>query len=177
MKQIAVILAIFLSFGMSTGCINSVPDNKIHAVKGEKGNWVYDSATHKNIQQIDSFYLLQPTWSQAIDYASKRADNKYYVIAGVVFLIAFLVAGIGVYKSAAWLPNWGPFKSYGVMFLLLAGSVTFISGNAYGIRWNNDKWVKKEVYDDAIKNFGSTKPIWDSLEVNHLIVDGPYIKK
>jgi len=26
----------------------------------------------------------------------------------------------------------------------------------------------------AIKEAGSTQPIWDSLETNHLIVDGPY---
>ena len=175
MKQIAVIFAIFLSIGMSSGCITGVPDNQIHATKGEKGAWV-TTPDSSNVQQIDSFYLLQPTWSQAIDFANKRADNKYYVIAGVILLLIFLIAGIGIFRSAAWLPNWNGIKGGIVMFILLAGGITFISANAYSIRWNNDKWISKEVYEQAIKDSGSTKPIWDSLEVHHLIVDGPYTK-
>jgi hypothetical protein len=34
--------------------------------------------------------------------------------------------------------------------------------------------VKKEVYDKAIKETGSTKPIWDSLRSECKIVFGPY---
>ena len=38
------------------------------------------------------------------------------------------------------------------------------------IKWNNDKWVKKEVYLKTIEEAGSTQPIWDSLETNNLII-------
>ena len=176
MKQIVVLLTLFLTLGMSSGCMTGVPDNQIHAVKGEKGAWVYDSASKQNVQQIDSFYMLQPTWSQAIDYANQRPDNKYHVIAGVVLLLLFIIIGIGIFRGAAWLPNWSALRGGLMMFILLAGGIIFIGGNAYGVRWNNDKWVRKEVYEQVVKDSGSTKPIWDSLVNNHLIVDGPYIK-
>lgn len=136
--------------------------------------WVFDTVICKPVQKIDSFYLLRPTWEQARYFASKRKDAKLYNTIGTSLLAATAVAGYGVYSAASWLPEMGVFKANTLAFGGIAGGTQSLFGNAYGVKWNNDKWVSKSVYDECMKNFGSTQQIWDSLEVNYLIIDGPY---
>ena len=57
-----------------------------------------------------------------------------------------------------------------LIFVLLVAASFFLYSKPGDVRWNNNKWVNKQHYDKVIKEAGSTKPIWDSLENNCLII-------
>ena len=162
--------------GLFTISCKNVPDNKIYATKTEKGDWVVPTPGTAPVQKVDEFVLVSPTWGQAFAFAKLRGDARVYdVLAGVLFL-AFILVVIGRTTNANGLPEifyHGVFGNVilGALFFL---SVYFFANHAIGIKNSNDKWVKKDVYEKAMKETGSTQPIWDSLQTNCLIVDGPY---
>ena len=170
-KSLLSVLVILLTI---TSC-NNAPDNAIHSEKKEQGNWVSKDG-QKPEMTYDTYYEISPTWGQSMDYAEKRADRSLKVILSIICGIIFVGLFVGKASNASWFPekldaNVMLFNA--LLFISLVGAVYFWFGDASGVKWNNDKWVKKEVYDEAMKT-GSTKPIWDSLENNCLIVDGPY---
>jgi hypothetical protein len=171
MKKIFLLLFIAVFAACSP-----VPDNVIHDQRTEKSGFVYDSVSKSNVQETIEYYKISPTWGQAMYYAEKRADHLVKVMAAVVFFILFIGLLVGNYSNASWMPKVfeNGFLYYAILFILLAASVHFYFGDANGIKWNNDKWVKSSDYKNAIKSSGSTQPIWDSLETEHRIVDGPY---
>ena len=153
------------------------PNDTIQQTKTEPAGWVVDKlVSDKPIQKFEDYYQIAPTWGQANYYASKRPDHTTYVVFGFIFLALFSLVFYGKATDAKWLPKSldGALGGNIALFILLVSSITFFTVRQSGIKWNNDKWVKKEVYDKAVKESGSTQPIWDSLEVNKLIVDGPY---
>lgn len=156
---------------------NKAPDNVIHATKTEQGQWVVDTPGQNPVMKYDVYYQISPTWSQANYYASKRADHVLYMVMGSLFLLVFIVLFYGKSSNASWFPEWldnNTMLFNALLFVTIVSSISFFTSHQSGIKWNNDKWVKKEIYDQAIKESGSTQPIWDSLEANHLIIDGPY---
>jgi hypothetical protein len=79
--------------------------------------------------------------------------------------------------SASWFPEYLDDKILvfnTMLFIFLVGSVSLFMTHPIGIKWNNDKWIEKSVFDKTIETSGSTQPIWDSLQNNCLIIDGPY---
>lgn len=170
MKKIITIL--FSSF-VFLSCSSPTPDDTILAEKVEKGSWVFDSTLNKNVQKDETYYLLSPTMKQSFYYASKRGDRKLLVGLSLVCLTLAVVTFLFT-KS-----NRGPeflqngLSSNLLMFVFLAGALALYLDKPLEIRWNNEKWVTKQVYEKAMET-GSTKPIWDSLETNCQVIDGPY---
>jgi hypothetical protein len=175
MKQLLLVTIFALSTLFISSC-SSKPNDVIHSTKTEQGQWVIEIPGQNPVMKYDTYYQISPTWSQANYYASKRSDHGLYLSIGFVLLFGFIVVFYGKTANASWLPKSldNPLGGNIVLFILLASSIAFLTVHQSGIKWNNDKWVKKEVYDKAIQETGSTQPIWDSLEVNKLIVDGPY---
>lgn len=171
MKQLLIILTIMLF----VSCVNA-PDNIVHSQKSEKGGWVYDSRFKKPVQEDIEYVQISPTWGQAFHYASMRSDRPGKLIASLLLLVVFVLLFVGKASEAPWFPkalqNMMLFNA--ALFITLAAAVMFFMSDPSGIKWNNDKWVKKDIYEEAMKTNGSTKAIWDSLENNCLIVDGPY---
>lgn len=169
MKRLLFVLITLLF----VGCVNA-PDNVVHSQKSEKGNWIYDSSVGPYQPNIE-YVQLAPTWGQSFYYASRRSDRPIKLIASLAFLVVFVLLFIGKAAETPWFPkalqNMMAFNA--ALFITLAASVMFFISDPSGIKWNNDKWIEKEIYEEAMKT-GSTKPIWDSLENKCLIVEGPY---
>lgn len=171
MKKILLLIFALVMFS----CSNK-PDDIINDTKTEQGAWVIKPGATKPELSQDTYYQISPTWGQAFHYAKERKDHTLVTVFGIIFLVAFAVVFYGRSTDASWLPKFLD-NSIGAgfaMFVLIVSGFYFLIGDASSIKWNNDKWVKKEVYDQAIKEAGSTQPIWDSLETHNLIVDGPY---
>lgn len=169
-----ILTIVFVSVMVSCG---TAPDNVIHDQKTEAGNWVLLPGAHDPIQEKLTYYQIAPTWGQSVTWANERKDRVLTVCAAILLFIAFVALIIGKYTYASWFPEFLDTRVllYNVLlFISLSGAAYFYFGDASGIKWNNEKWVKKELYDKCIKEIGSVQPIWDSLRNNCLIVNGPY---
>lgn len=175
MQKFLLFITIIISLISCKG--NSIPSNEILAQQSEKTEWVWDSVQNKPVQAEQHYYLLAPTLNQGFYYANKRADRILQLIGSAILFILFLLvfAARIIDPTASKTPQFllNSYIFHGLAFLLISFSLYFYLGSPLGVRWNNDKWVKKEVYEKAMQT-GSTKPIWDSLESNCLIVEGPY---
>lgn len=174
MKNLTVKLLVILSLSLFS--CDKAPDNKVYATQVEKGDWIVPSPGSEPVQAVDTLYQIAPTWGQSFSFASSRGDHALYVTVGVLFLFLFLAVLLAKVSNANWLPEVLHGGFFGSIFLgavLLVG-VYLMTNHAIGIKNNNYKWVKKDLYYNAIKESGSTQPIWDSLQKNCLIVDGPY---
>lgn len=175
MQKILLFIAIIITLISCKG--NSAPSNEILAQQSEKTEWVWDSVQNKPVQAEQHYYLIAPTLKQGFYYANKRADRALQIIGSAILFILFLLvfAARILDPTASKTPKFllNSYIFHGIAFLLISFSLYFYLGSPLGVRWNNDKWVKKEVYEKAMQT-GSTKPIWDSLESNCLIVEGPY---
>jgi hypothetical protein len=176
MKSIKLYAVLLLATLSVVSCQSNKPDNKIHEIRTEQNGWK-PGLTVKDtpVAALDTLVQISPNWNQANYYASKRGDSTIHIILGSILLALFVVLFYSKTTAANWLPErlYGGHLGNTLLFVLLVSSVYYYIGNATSIKWNNDKWVKKEVYDKAMQN-GSTQQIWDSLENNCLIVDGPY---
>ena len=147
------------------------PNDVIHDKKSEFSGWKVDKSVSENpIQKFDEYYQISPTWGQSIDYAVKSDDFPVSLAAGVVLLVFSVVLFMFKIKDSNLLSESADKSALYIAFVLLVGGLYAIYSKPGEIRFNNDKWVNKEVYDKAIKEAGSTQPIWDSLENNCLIV-------
>lgn len=175
MQKFLLFIAIIISLVSCKG--NSIPSNEILAQQSEKTEWVWDSVQNKPVQAEQHYYLLAPTLNQGFYYANKRRDRILQLIGSAILFILFslVFAARIIDPTASKTPKFllNSYIFHGIAFLLISFSLYFYLGSPLGVRWNNDKWVKKEVYEKAMQT-GSTKPIWDSLESNCLIVEGPY---
>lgn len=171
MKQFFIILFVLVLAGCATA-----PNNTIHNQKSEKGGWVFDSSVSKPVQQDVEYVQIAPTWGQAFYYAGKRSDRAIKLAASFVFLAVFVVLFVGKAKEASWFPQalQNMLLFNGVLFISLVASIMYFMGDPGGIKINNDKWIEKTEYEKVMQEAGSTQPIWDSLENNCLIIDGPY---
>lgn len=174
MKNVAIQLFVIVSL-LLVSCSKG-PDNKVYATKVEKGDWVVTTPGTNPVQLDETYVQIAPTWGQSFQMAKSRADHNPYKVLGSLLLLCFVVVLIGKTTSANWLPSYLHNGVFGpiVLAVLFAFGVYALTNHAIGIKNNNYKWVKKELYDKSIKEVGSTQPIWDSLQSNCLIVDGPY---
>jgi hypothetical protein len=177
MRKIITFIIAAVTLGACSGP-DFKTDDRIQGTQTEKTDWVYDSTVGKPVQKEEVSYMISPTLQQSFYYASKRDDRTLHLILSVACLVVFLFAFFAkildptTSYTPAFLAN--NYIANLLKFLALAFSAYFFLGNPVGVRWNNDKWVPKQTYDKAIKESGSTRPIWDSLEANCRIVDGPY---
>lgn len=174
MRQTLAIITVILGMTFISSC-NNTPNNTVHNSRDEFTGWVVDkSISDKPIQKFEAYYQISPSWGQASYYASKTPSYGFYIALGFVLLLGFALVFYGKTTNAAWLPKSldNPLGGNIILFILLVSSAVLLTTKQSEIKWNNDKWVKKEVYDKAVKETGSTQPIWDSLETNHLIVGG-----
>lgn len=173
MRQLLLIITFILGTTFMSSCSNQ-PDNEIHNIKQEEAGWTVAKPGENPVMKFEEYYQISPTWGQAQHYASKRPDHLLFVVIGLILLAAFAVLFYGKSSDAAWLPKSVDKFSLPIMFVLLIGSLTFLTTHQAEVRWQNDKWIKKDVYHKAMTETGSTQPIWDSLEANHLIIGGSW---
>lgn len=176
MKQKMSMFAVLISMLFVVSCSNK-PNNVIHKSKTEISGWIVDkSVSEKPIQKFDVYYQISPTWGQAFHYANKRPDHILFTILGVLFVATFAFLFYGKATDASWLPKFlnNEILFGFALFITLTASIIFLTNHAAEVKWQNDKWISKESYDKAIKEAGSTQPIWDSLEINRKIVGGSW---
>lgn len=170
MKQLLLIVTFILGTVFMSSCSNQ-PDNAIHATKTEAAGWVVDKSVSENpIQKFDEYYQISPTWGQSIKYATETSDFPVALGLGIICLVGAITLFVLKAKDSKIISESADkFLLYMAFILLVMGSYAIYSKPGE-IKWNNDKWVKKEVYDKAVEEVGSTQPIWDSLDANHLII-------
>jgi hypothetical protein len=173
MKQLLLAITFILGTVFMSACSNK-PDNEVHNIKQEEAGWTVEKPGANPVMKYEEYYLISPTWGQAQHYASKRPDHLLFVAIGLILLIAFGVLFYGKSSNASWLPESIDKFSLPIMFILSIGSLTFLTTHQAEVKWQNNKWIKKDIYHKAIIEAGSTQPIWDSLENNHLIIGGSW---
>lgn len=146
---------------------NRTPNDTIQKVETRENGFKPNGIGNPPIPIIDTSYGLSITWGQANYYASRRGDRLVWVIIGIVLLVA---AGLAI----RFLEEMDPKLKGVIVWACLAGSLVSFKWQSAGAKWNNDKVVPKAVYDKAMKEAGSTRPIWDSLERECCITWGPY---
>jgi hypothetical protein len=168
MKKTGILFFVLFWLGLSS--CDDAPNDKIEAVKTEFAGWKYDSTVKKPVQAFEDYVQIYPTWSQSINYASKSKGFWINTLGGLFFVILAIVLFVFKSTDSKLLPeSVDKFAIYLIFVLLVAGSF-FLYSKPGDVRWNNNKWVNKQHYDKVIKETGSTKPIWDSLENNCLII-------
>jgi hypothetical protein len=145
------------------------PDNKVYGSKVEFSHYEPQGAGKPVKAVSDSFVLIQPTWGQAHIMASQRGDNWIWkviqlVLIGGLLYIIYLVA-----------TDKKEFEIKIILTWVVLGWA-FIASNwqSASIKWENNWYVPKAQYEKEMKEHGSTKAIWDSLENNGLIEWGKY---
>lgn len=156
-----VLVTVMTLFSCST-----VPDNVI-----------YGTNVDATVRPADTSYMIKPTLGQSFHLAKARADRGQAVALSIAFFLLFGALLYGKFTSADWLPRSFQEREllFGVaLFATLGTSMLLFLSMPLQISGNNDKWVKKAVYDKAMTEAQSTQPIWDSLSNNCLIINGNY---
>lgn len=116
----------------------------------------------------DTTVTISPTWNQAFQFANKSGQAVWTTI-GIILLAASVLfitfGGKDTFQFA------GIRSGLAVNFIcagLVALGLFAILNKPGAIKWNNDKVVNKQWLE-----YKGEKYIWDSLETNCLIVDGP----
>jgi hypothetical protein len=167
MKKTKLILWILLVFGMAS--CNTEPDNLILKTDTKVGDWKYDSVSKKTYQSVDTVVLLSPTWGQSFSLASKKGSFVFWTAFGIVFIFFAFMIVYSQYANPSWAPKWLEKWWIHLTFICVVVGFSSIYGNAASVKFDNYKWVNKTEYDKAMKDQGSTKPIWDSLYNANLI--------
>jgi hypothetical protein len=112
---------------------------------------------------------ISPSWGQAFHYANEAGQGKFTFLG--ILLIAAAV-GVVIMGSQDKLTFIGVKQGLAVnliAFVLMALGLLSLFLKPGEVKWNNDKEVNK-IYMDSV----GEKHIWDSLENNCLIVEGPF---
>lgn len=176
MKKLLTMLLGFLSILSISGCgKDQTPDNTTHGQRqSSEFTWQVVEPGKSPVQVYHQEVMISPTWGQSNKYASERGDYLVWQVIGFALLLLFVVVAYGAISEAKWFPNISTTLLSLLLFALAAGSLASFKWQSSSIRWNNDKWISKDLYDKSIKDSGSTKPIWDSLRKECKIVSGPY---
>lgn len=174
MKHIRLFLICVLSLFALASCGPNKPDNKAHGTDIKSAGFKPNGVGNAPVEVFDTTVRIEPTWGQANYFARQRGDHAIWNIIAFVLFAAAVVVIYGAASNASWFPNIKGATVNIFLFVLLAGALYAWKWQASSIRWNNDKYVPKAQFDKAIKETGSTKPIWDSLQKECRIVYGPY---
>lgn len=174
MKKLLVIILGFFAI-LSIGCGRSQqPDNEIYQERSESFTWQVVEPGKSPVKVFQKEVMIKPTRGQSNVYASERKDFILWQVVGWVALLALIFVFWARGTTQNWFPNIGTLALALLIFALASISLVSFKWQSQSILLNNDKWVKKEVYEKAVKETGSTKPIWDSLRNECRIVFGPY---
>jgi hypothetical protein len=175
MKRVtlAALSAVFLliSCGRSTK-----PNNVITAQEIDANGFQPDprGSAYDPVPVSDTFYFLEPTWKQSNHLAARRGDFAIWQIIGVILFLGLAGAIYCQARDVSWWPQING-NLYALILLVLAiGSFASCKWQSGEVRWGNSVKVNKHYYDRLMKEEGSTKRIWDSLESNCKIIGGPY---
>jgi len=175
MKKITSFLSFVLMTVLLYSCGPNVPDNINHGLSVKENGFKPGLSPNDPVQVIyDSTVLVKPTWGQSNHFASERGDFMIWQVIGAILLISVIVLIYGYATESKWVPKVSPTFLFAFIFVLSVGSLTSFKWQSSSIMWNNDKWIPKSQFDKSIKETGSTKLIWDSLENECKIVFGPY---
>lgn len=166
-------MALSLVIGLGLMSCSDTPNDKVEAKKTELAEFKYDSTVKKQVQVSEEFVQISPTWGQSINFAKKTNEFWINLFFGVLSLVLAIALAILKSRNSKFLSETVDKIAIPLIFVLLAASLLCVYSKPGEIKWNNDKWVKKQNFDLVIKDSGSTKPIWDSLRNNCLIVGGP----
>lgn len=108
---------------------------------------------------------INPTWGQAFKYAN-GAGQVLWTVIGLLLLAG---AAVLLYMAKSNRIKLNPTGLSVSLFIIVAASMASFFSKPAAIKWNNTKVVDKIYYDRV-----GEQHIWDSLENNCLIVDGPY---
>lgn len=165
-----MVIAIFILVAMFISACSKKPSDIIHSSKQEQAGWVVEKPGQDPVMKYEEYYQISPTWGQSISYASKSSSFAVTVVLGLLCFIGAITLFVLKAKDSNLISEKTDKFILHIAFGLLVIGIYVLYSKPGEIRFNNDKWVKKEVYDKAVKEAGSTQPIWDSLEVNNLIV-------
>ncbi len=176
MRKLLAFLTALSVLTLSSCKTEKNPDNIIRGTDIVSTGYKPDprGVTYQPVETFDTLYTIAPTWSQAIGYAGDRRDRNTWLFLGFGLLLIFAAAWYGRSTEARWFPRMGDLFFGVLLFLLGAGAFTLLLGTSASIKWNNDKQVKKQDFDRALKETGSTRPLWDSMAARKAISWGPY---
>jgi hypothetical protein len=171
MKNLIALL-IILTVLVCWSPFSKKPDNKAYATKTEHVGYKPNvSVNLPPVEVVDTSVLIKPTWGQAIHYAKARKDHPIWALLQILLLGGFCILAFAGITDASWLPE----KLSSPLWLALLGGLFIASlWQSASIKWNNDIYVPKAQYTEAIRQSGTTQAIWDSLENGHHIEWGPY---
>ncbi len=165
------LLTILVCSALLISCGKNKPDDKVYETKKEFVGWKPNGVGNKPVEVYEEMVMLKPTWGQSNHIARERGDHAVWQVVAWVLLIASIALVLAYALDYISLDA----KAFGgSLFVLLALSLTSFKWDSASIKWDNNVFVLKTQYDKAIKESGSTKPIWDSLENGCHISWGPY---
>lgn len=112
---------------------------------------------------------ISPSWGQSFHYANSAGQTVWTVIGFILIVVAILVIVLGSKDKLTFIGVKQGLAVNLICFVLAAGGLAAILIKPGSIKFNNDKVLDKVYYNQV-----GEKHIWDSLENNCLIVDGPY---
>ena len=175
MKFLNFLLLLLVTVLFTISC-SKEPSNEIIKTKTEKGDWVYNPSLNKPVQVEQTYYLLQPTWGQAFSISFKYGKYLVSFVLGVIFIFLMVMVVYSQYANPSWAPKLFEKWWVTISFVLLAIGASCIYSRPSIVRFENDKWVKKEVYDSVMQADNNTKAIWDQYEKSGTII-GAEIQK
>lgn len=172
MKQI---LFIVLTASLFCACRSNLkPDNVIHQTDIVQNGYRPQGPGKQPLAVMDTTVYMKPTWGQAINFARARGDHGVMGWLAGLCLVVFAGGFYGRASDAKWFPNINDIALAILLLVFLAGFIGAGWGQAMRIKWDNKIGISKQRYDQAMRESGSTRPIWDSLKAGCHIIGGPY---
>lgn len=171
----AICMTALLLIGASCGR-SRTPDNVI------TGQEIVSTGAYQTVNDStdpipvsDTLYQIEPTWKQANQFAAGRKDFVLWQVIGWLLLIVVIASSIDYWRvGGRFFSKMDVTKFITIMVVILAIGFLSCHWQSSSIKWNNGKKISKSYYDRLMKDPGSMKPVWDSLEQNCLISNGPY---
>lgn len=138
-------------------------DNTIGTREDDIYNPHYDSAHLVNGKPAVSFntlYTVSPTWYQAFTWARKDGRIVWFWV-GLFITAACIGAGYYFSQNRRDPNNWGFTLWFGVA-ILVGGPIT--GGSIEWEKWNMDKKISKQYYDQLIQKDGDLHEFWENIK-------------
>ncbi len=163
-----------------SSCSSTPNDARTTYVKGEK-TWKsvptgkvnqFGNPELQVIEYQPEYAEISPTWGQAFYYAFKAGYIVWFILSFILLGFAvFLIIRESMDKPllARTHKNGAIFNIVGAVILAILAGLSFY-GQPSHVKWSNKKLLDQSYYEQVVREHGSSKPIWDSLYVNHLIL-------
>jgi hypothetical protein len=111
---------------------------------------------------------ISPSWKQAFQFANKSGQAVWTTLGIVLLAIAVIIIIWSGKDAFAFLGLRSGVAVNVICTILFGLGLLAIFNKPSSIKWNNDKVIEKSWLE-----YKGEKYMWDSLEVNCLIIDGP----